>query len=66
MTAIRFYREKAGFTQSKLADAIGVSQSTVAMWESGDRKPDIITLKKIASILRCTADDLLETISTNE
>lgn len=64
MTAIRIYRERAGFTQSKLADAIGVSQSAVAMWETGDRKPNIITLKQIASILSCTVDDLLAPITT--
>ena len=66
MTAIKMFREKAELTQAKLAEMIGVSQPTVAMWEAGDRKPDIIMLKKLTSILGCSADDLLEPISVSE
>ncbi len=65
MTAIKKYREKAELTQLKLAEAVGVSQAAVAMWESGERKPDIIMLKRIANVLKCTADELLASIDTN-
>lgn len=63
MTAIRVYREKAGLTQAQLALAIGVTQAAVAMWEAGERKPDIFTLKRIAQMLKCTTDELLEPIA---
>ena len=66
MTAIQQFRNKAGFTQETLAEMLGVTQSAVAMWESGDRKPNIIMLKKIASVLKCTTDDLLATIETEK
>ncbi len=62
MTAIQFYRQKANLTQKKLALAINSSQSTIAQYENGTRKPDIVTLKKLAAILNCTTDQLLEPI----
>lgn len=66
MAAIRLYREKAGLTQAQLAFSLGVTQAAVAMWESGDRKPDIFTLKRIAQNLNCTTDDLLEVTAVSE
>jgi transcriptional regulator with XRE-family HTH domain len=66
MAAIRLYREKAGLTQAQLAFSLGVTQAAVAMWESGDRKPDIFTLKRIAQNLNCTTDDLLEVTAESE
>lgn len=62
MLAIRLFREKACLTQEKLASSIGVTQAAVAMWEAGDRNPDIVMLKKLASVFGCTADELLEPI----
>lgn len=32
-------RHKLGLTQMQLAESVGVSQPTVAMWEAGHRKP---------------------------
>lgn len=62
MTALYTYRKKAGLTQKCLADKLGVTQACIGMWESGNRKPDIIALKKLARVLGCTADELLEPI----
>lgn len=62
MIAIRKYRIENGLTQYELAKKCGVAQSTVAMWESGERKPDVIKLKELSCILGCSADDLLATI----
>lgn len=62
MIAIRKYRKQMKWTQSFLAKQLGTSTSTIGMWESGERRPSINMLKKIAKILQCTTDDLLETI----
>lgn len=62
LTAIRQYREKKGWTQEDVATRVGVAKNTVSMWETGDRKPDIVTLKKLAAIFECTTDELLEPI----
>lgn len=66
MVAIRKYREALGWTQAILAEKCGVVPSTVTQWESGVRKPDIVMLKKLASIFDCTADDLLAPIQIND
>ena len=62
MVAIRKYRRQLGMTQAFIADKLGVSSRAISMWENGERKPDIIMLKKLTSILHCTADQLLEPI----
>lgn len=62
MSKIRFFRENAGMTQMELAEKLGVTQAAIAMWESGSRNPNIITIKKLATIFGCTADDLLDPI----
>lgn len=66
MIAIRKYRELMHWTQGTLAEKCGVKKNTVSMWESGNRKPDIIMLKRLAHIFGCTADALLEPISLKE
>lgn len=62
MTALYKYRHIAGMTQEQVAKELGVTPSCITMWESGNRKPDIINLKKLAHILGCTTDELLEPI----
>ena len=60
--ALRDLRIAKGLTQKQLADKLGVSQAAIGMWENGNRKPDIIMLKKLAHYLDCTTDELLEPI----
>ena len=62
MASIRKHRELMGWTQGDLAEKCGVVKSAVSMWENGERKPDIIMLKKLAGIFGCTADELLESL----
>lgn len=47
-------REEANLSQAQLAQQIGVSQSTVGMWESGRNKPSFDTLKKLAEKFHVT------------
>lgn len=62
MTAIYEYRKNRKMTQRELAEAVGVTASAITQYETGARKPDIVTLKKLASVLHCTTDQLLEPI----
>lgn len=55
---IRKLRRSKGLTQKQLADEIGVTRTTVAMWESGSSYPRTDLLPKIAALLGCTIDDL--------
>lgn len=45
---VAYFRKQREMTQAQLADKAGVSQSTIAQIESGDKDPSIETLKKIA------------------
>ena len=62
MTAIYKYRKCQKMTQRELAEAVGVTPSAITQYETGARKPDIVTLKKLALVLHCTTDQLLEPI----
>lgn len=62
MNEIQKRRLELGLTQVDLAKKLGVAVSTVGMWETAKRKPDIVMLKKLAVILNCSADDLLSDI----
>ena len=44
-------RLKAGFTQTQLANAIGVKQTQIANWESWFRKPKMDALIRIGNAL---------------
>lgn len=66
MTELKRRRVEKGMTQEQLAAAVGVVQSSIANWESGSRKPDIMALIQLAKILDCTADDLLVDIKEKE
>ena len=45
-----FLRHQEGLTQEELASRLGVSRSTIGMYERGKREPDLKTLEKIADI----------------
>ena len=62
MTAIYKYRKDQNMTQRELAKAVGITASAITQYETGARKPDIVTLKKLAAALHCTAEQLLEPI----
>ena len=54
---LKFARIEAGLTQSDLARKLGVSPSTIGMYEQGRRLPDYNTLSEICSILRVSIFD---------
>jgi len=63
LTNLKRLRQAAGYSQSQLANESGVSLRSVQMYEQ--RKKDInkaqaITLAKIARVLGCDIEDLLE------
>ncbi len=60
MTAIRKLREKRGLSQIEFATALGVTPGAVSHWENGRRKPGIDDLAKMAQILGCKVDDLID------
>lgn len=68
---IKQLRKEKGFTQSQLADLLGVTDKAVSKWEVGEANPDISLLAKIAEVFSVTIDFLLtgkveETISLDD
>ena len=59
MEILKELRSSMGFSQQKLADKLGVSRSTVAMWESGASQPDNDSLLHLAKIFNTSTDFLL-------
>ena len=52
-------RKKRSFTQVTLAEELEVSKGTVAMWETGKRKPDFEMLCRLSELLDVKTDYLL-------
>lgn len=63
--AIKDKREQMNISQQFLADALGIDQSTVCLWETGKTMPRAKLLPKIAKILNCTVDDLLVNVDSS-
>lgn len=49
---IRSLRKAAGMTQQQLADAVGVTQTMVARWETGRAKPSAKNARRIKELLQ--------------
>lgn len=52
-------REGAVLTQAALAGLVGVERNTIARLETGNRRPSIDLLERLAGALRCRVRDLL-------
>lgn len=56
---LRGLRAQQGWTQPQLAQRLGVSRSTVSMYERGEREPDFAMLDRIADLFGVDANQLL-------
>lgn len=52
-------RSSSGLTQAEMAEKLGISRSTIGMYETGAREPDFETLEKIADFFNVDIDYLL-------
>ena len=62
---IKELRNKNKFTQTELAQKVGVTKSTIAAYENDSRLPSYDVLIKIADIFRISLDSLLLNRSEN-
>lgn len=60
-TADKLYhvRQRAGLTQERLAEIMGVSKQAISKWESGKSNPEIEKLKRYSEQFGVSMDDLL-------
>lgn len=56
---IKYLRERNNISQIEFAKKIGVSNTVLSRYESGDRKPDYDTLQLIADFFDVSTDYLL-------
>ncbi|WP_431030020.1 helix-turn-helix domain-containing protein [Lysinibacillus sp. LZ02] len=63
---IKHLREKNNISQIDFAKKIGVSNTVLSRYESGDRKPDYDTLQLIADFFEVSTDYLLGRTDTIE
>lgn len=59
-----FYRKKAGLTQKQFADMLGVKNTAVSNWESGNNSIDIETLFAACEVFGVTLNDMYGKYST--
>lgn len=57
---LKYLREKEALTQTNIANALHIGQSTYNRYERGVREPDHETLKKIADYFHVSLDFLLK------
>lgn len=66
---LRKERESKGFTIRQFSKIIGVSQSSIGMYERGERNPDDLVVKKIADFFDMKvsyfSDEIDETLATS-
>jgi len=62
--AIQIQRKAMGYTQKSFAKKLGVSQTMVSRWETGDENFTIATLTKISSALGMEFNNLLDVRAT--
>lgn len=58
-TIFKLLRTKSGLSQQELADKLGISKSSVNMYERGERQPNFETLELIADYFNVDIDYLL-------
>ena len=52
-------RIKRNLTQKEVAETLGTSRVTVARWECGVNNPRLDTVRELAKLYDCTADELI-------
>ncbi len=65
-TRLKQLRTEKGYTQKELALLLGVSPSTVGMYEQGRREPENAVLAEMCRLLDTTADYLIGFPQDNE
>ncbi len=64
--ALTYLRKREGMNQQELADKIGLTRSTVAMYESGQRMPSFEAIAAIASTFGVSADFLFGRVDSGD
>lgn len=58
--SLKAIRERRGLTKVFVAKEVGVHFNTIANWEQGNSEPDASHLKKLAILLECDVEELID------
>lgn len=56
---LKYLREQKGLSQKDFSVAMGLSRATVGNWETGERKPDIEMIIRLAEYFNVTLDEFV-------
>ncbi|MFV0480087.1 MAG: helix-turn-helix domain-containing protein [Anaerorhabdus sp.] len=57
--SLKFFREKKGYTQKKVAKICHISAKAISRYENNKAEPDLETLQHLISLYNMDANDLL-------
>lgn len=57
---LRFRLQLAKMSQAELARRLGITKQQVSKYVNGDRQMSLKTAKNVASLLKCSIEDLYE------
>ena len=57
---LKYYREKAGFTQEQVANELRVTRQSISRWENGKSYPDLDNLALISELYQVSIDHLIK------
>lgn len=60
------FRIKHGYTQKKLAEALGVSQQTISSWESKMQEPRLSNINKMAKLFGTDVNEIFLLFNTTK
>jgi len=55
---LREAREYRGFSQEEVSKYLGLPRSAISLIESGARRVDVLELRKLATLYRCSIEEL--------
>ena len=58
---MKIARKKKKMSQKDVAEIVGVAKSTFSLYESGNREPNIETIRKISRVLEISPNELFRT-----
>lgn len=63
---LRQLRTKSGMSQEELANKLGLAKSTISMYESGSREPNLENLEAIADIFNVDMNTLTDSKKSSD
>ncbi|OXM72992.1 MULTISPECIES: helix-turn-helix domain-containing protein [Amycolatopsis] len=63
---LRELRQEAGLTQVQVSERLGVPQSFVSKYETGERRLDVVELRHIATALNTSLHEVLTHLESEE